>query len=410
MKRTAVKLIAFMFAMLIAFSGVSVIGVLAAEPVNDAAEVAGESAVAEGNSVIEENVETEPEQGEEIKLNPAIEVAASGMELVVRRKMQMTAELTDIPEGTPIVWKSSDTEVAEVDGNGLVKGIAVGRAVISATAVVNGEEITGGYAIHVVTRSNIIKNLLVSKQVLSYKYSYTDDYYYTNDKKCWQSNFGFNKYYDIVAPYVLLEYDYVRVHFTYEEKDWMVQLWKGQYGLLFYGSEIGIYTKKHSDKKDRLFTTYACASQEDWLKMEMTLYHDKLLNGNYEREFTRDYGDYWWCTGFKDGHLLVEEPAKELRMTSRITFKDEEMTRLFVEGLKECGFRQTSLRSLDELPIDRFCVDGNDVYFKWQDINDAENTMPIKITAGVLFFVNLFAIILAILAIFGMAGLFIIII
>lgn len=386
MKKTSLKIISLFFAMLLTFSSFMLVGA--------SAGLAGET------EKIPENLPAE-------ELKPEISVTAENMQIIIGKKTQLTAELINCPEGTEVRWESSDKNVAFVDQKGLVRGRSAGRAVITAKASVNEKEITGAYVIHVVKRSNFVYDLLVSKQVLSYKYSYVDDYYYTNDKKCWQSNFGFNKLYDIVAPYVLMEYDYVRVHFTYEQKDWMVQLWKGQYGLLFYGCEMGIYNKPHSDKRDKLLTTYACAPQSDWQKMEMSLYHDKLLNGNYVREFTRDYDDYWWCTGFKDGHLLVEEPASELRMVSRITFKNEEMTSLFVNGLEECGFSRLEGKSTDDIDIDQFCVDGNDVYFKWQNISNAENTMPIKIAAGTLFFLNILAVIMLVFGLFGMAGFFI---
>lgn len=393
MKNISVRIIAFLIAAFAAFSCVTLVGAGAAD-INEDAQLAAE----------EENSGTE-----EPAVQPQIIISAPGMEIVKGKQIKLEVELIGFDSEPELIWETSDPSIAAVGKEGTVIGANVGRAVITATAIVDGKEIVGGYPIRVVTRSNIVKDLLVKKQVLSYKYSYTDDYYYTNDKECWQSNFGFNKLYDIVAPYVLMEYDYVRVHFTYEEKDWMIQLWKGQYGLLFYGCEMGVYNKPHSDKKDRLLTTYSCAPKEDWLNMEMTMYHDKLRTGYYEREFTRDYGEYWWCTGFKDGHLLVEEPANELRMVSRITLKDEEMTRLFSNGLIECEFTRVFVDDPELLEPDQFCVDGNDVYFKWQDISAAENTMPIKIAGGMLFFLNIFAIMLAVLSLFGLAGLAIVI-
>ena len=235
--------------------------------------------------------------------------------------------------------------------------------------------------------------------------SYKDDYYYTNDKNCWQSNFGFSKFYDLVAPYMLLEYDYVRVYFPYENKDWMIQLWKGQYGLVFYGSEFGVYCKDHSDKDIGIFTFFKCAGIKDWMKMDMTLYHDKSGDGNYERVLTRDYDKHWWCTGFKAGHLRRQEPAKELRTEGTITLKSDEMARLFADGLKELGFEEASPE--EALGLDAFYVDGSSVHLKWQNINDAETTMPIKyaavgggLAAILAFFVGIF-----VFMIFGMMGL-----
>lgn len=333
---------------------------------------------------------------------PTIEVTAESLSVFVGKTVQLTATVTGVETQPKISWHTLDGNIASVDANGLVSTKRAGRVEIVAKATVDGKEISGGFVVNVVTRNNPVKNLLVDKQVLSYKYSYTDDYYYTNDKDCWQHNFGFAKFYDIVAPYMLLEYDYVRVYFTYDNRDWMIQMWKGQYGLLFYGSEMGIYRRDITEEEPGLFTFYGCPTERDWIKMEMTLYHDETGNGNYVRELTRDYDDYWWCTGFKSGHLRREEPATELRMTGRLTLKDEEMTALFVEGLKECGFKQTE--NAENIGLDEFHVDGTDVRLCWQNISDAENTMPIKITAGAMIAVSVLSFFLLIAMLFGMFG------
>lgn len=324
----------------------------------------------ENNDVPEENVPA---------AKPSIKITSEQLTIKVRKTVQMTATIENVDPLPLVAWRSSDSSIASVDGNGLVRGVNPGRATITASIVINGEVYSDSFILNVTTSSHFIKDYLAKQQVLGYQYSYIDDYYYTNDKDCWQYDYGFGPIYDLVAPYILLEYDYVRVFFTYEDKDWMVQLWKGQYGLLFYGSEMGIYNKPHSDNEDNIFTFYNCPPEEDWLGMEMTMYHQNL-KGEYVRELSRDYDKYWWCTGFKGGQLRVQEPADELRMTGRITMKDEEMTRLFVDGLKECKFTQA--KSKEALAIDQFYVDGCDVYLSWQDINDAENTMALKVIGG----------------------------
>jgi hypothetical protein len=278
-----------------------------------------------------------------------------------------------------ITWSSLNPDIATVDENGVVKGVAVGKAVITASVTVDGETINGEFAINVVDKGNFIQDFLTKRQVLSYQYSYIDDYYYTNDKEAWQYNFGFGKIYDFVSPYILLEYDYVRVFFAYEGKDWMIQMWKGQYGMIFYGGEIGVYNRPQSDKELHEWSMYNCPAEEDWLGMEITLYHQDI-QGNYIREFTREYDKYWWCTGFKNGHLRQEEPADELRLEARITFKDEEMRDLFTAGLAECGFGESETKA--GLGLDQFYKDGNDVYLIWQNISDAESTMAIKVGVG----------------------------
>lgn len=296
-----------------------------------------------------------------------------------RKKIQMTATVTNVDVQPQITWSSSDEGIATVDENGVVKGISVGEAIIFATAEVDGKVLQGEFSINVVSSSNLIRNLLEDRQVLSYQYSYIDDYYYTNDKEAWQYNFGFGKIYDFVSPYILLEYDYIRIFFTYEDKDWMLQMWKGQYGLIFYGGEIGIYNKEHSEDGINEWTMFNCPAEEDWLNMEMTLWHEQL-DGTWKREFSREYGKYWWCTGFKNGHVRQEEPADELRLTGRITFKDAEMTKLVADGFAECGLVKAS--SKGNIATDGYYVDGNDIYFSWQNISEAESTMAIKVSLG----------------------------
>ena len=58
------------------------------------------------------------------------------------------------------------------------------------------------------------------------------------------------------------------------------------------------------------------------------------------------------------------------------------MTQIVVDGLKECGFGQSE--SKDELGLDELYVEGTDVYFRWQNINEAESTMAIKVIGGSL--------------------------
>ena len=301
---------------------------------------------------------------------------------VARKKtIQMTATVTNVEEQPVIYWASSDESIATVDHNGVVKGVSVGVVTIAAATVVDGEVLSGEFTINVVRQNNFLRNLLEEKQVLSYQYSYVDDYYYTNDKDAWQYNFGFGKIYDFVSPYILLEYDYIRVFFTYENKDWMLQMWKGQYGLVFYGGEVGIYNKEHSDEGINEWTFFNCPAEEDWINMEMTLWHEDT-NGNWNREFTREYDKYWWCTGFKNGHLRQEEPADELRLTGRMTFKNAEMTKLVADGLAECGLVKAS--SKNAMGVDSIYVDGNDIHFSWQNISEAESTMLIKVSTGIV--------------------------
>ena len=331
-----------------------------------------------------------------------IVISAEDFNVNVRGRLQLEAKVTGVEVQPKITWSSSNESVATVSDSGRVRGISVGRSFITAKATVAGKPLEAVFAVNVVTSDNVIKNFLMKNQVLSYQYSYQDDYYYTNDKDCWQDNFGFARVYDIVSPYIALEYDYTRVFFEYDNQDFMVQLWKGQYGYIFYGGEIGIYHKEADGKETGYFTFFKTADQKYWPKMEMTLYHQQL-NGEWQREFTRDYDYYWWCTGFKPGHLRQVEPADELRIVARITFTDKEMATLFANGLKDCNFSQAS--SKDAVGLDSYYQQGRDVYLQWQNISEAESTMGIKFAAGSLFAINLIGLILGTMFSMGLGSL-----
>lgn len=331
-----------------------------------------------------------------------IVISAEDFNVNVRGRLQLEAKVTGVEVQPKITWSSSNESVATVSDSGKVRGISVGRSFITAKATVAGKPLEAVFAVNVVTSDNVIKNFLMKNQVLSYQYSYQDDYYYTNDKDCWQDNFGFARVYDIVSPYIALEYDYTRVFFEYDNQDFMVQLWKGQYGYIFYGGEIGIYHKEADGKETGYFTFFKTADQKYWPKMEMTLYHQQL-NGEWQREFTRDYDYYWWCTGFKPGHLRQVEPADELRIVARITFTDKEMATLFANGLKDCNFSQAS--SKDAVGLDSYYQQGRDVYLQWQNISEAESTMGIKFAAGSLFAINLIGLILGTMFSMGLGSL-----
>jgi hypothetical protein len=191
-------------------------------------------------------------------------------------------------------------------------------------------------------------------------------YFYTADDP-WQRNVGYNSLFDVIAPTTLITFDTVRLRFEYGKKDWMIQLWKGQYGNLLIGAEIGVYTAPSGTYTGEIGAVnhYNCAGKEDWLKMDMTCYWRKNNQGSYAPAFEREYDYYWWATGFVKGQLTkYTAPRTELKLKSRITFKSVEMANLFVEGMKQSGFAR-ALGS-DQLVDDTYFQKDADVWFLWK--------------------------------------------
>lgn len=193
----------------------------------------------------------------------------------------------------------------------------------------------------------VIENAAVFDEgFLSYMFNPDGNYYYTNSDP-WQRTLGYNEFYDIGAGFVAIYMDTMRCKFEYGDEDWLIQFWKGQYGFLFIGHEIGVYTKP----KDREVEHYDAMTEnnENALYMSMTGYRDG------EELYTRDYGRYWWCTGFVPGKLDNYSDRSELQIKCRITMKDYSMLLGFCGALKENGL----------VLGEDFTTSGLDVFVTW---------------------------------------------
>ncbi len=192
-------------------------------------------------------------------------------------------------------------------------------------------------------------------------YIYNDD----KDPDCFQANLGYHPIYDIGANLIDFSIETTKIDFTYEDKKYRFQFWKGQYisgEIGTVGGEIGIYTLP----KGSAGQFYNCAEQDDWLKMEMTVFWDEFDNGEYLPQFTRNYNDFWWCTGFVDGQLKNRRDSNTMRVLARITFESVEQAEAFDKAMEKKGFTKVENFSPDE--IDTYKRHGKDVIFMWQNV------------------------------------------
>ena len=135
-----------------------------------------------------------------------------------------------------------------------------------------------------------------------------------------QRQFGFNFIYDMAAPMAGMFYDTKRIEFIYDNREWMIQIWKGQYGITS-GAEIGLYNRP----LDRVMQ-YDCADDEDLIEMQFDFYNQNQF------VFSRGPEKHWWLTGFKIFNSGVPILI-DLDMT--LKFTNITMARAFYNSLKK---------------------------------------------------------------------------
>ena len=205
------------------------------------------------------------------------------------------------------------------------------------------ESVSAFYKAEKQTDENILK--LEKSGILGYLYDPAEKCFYTSADP-WQRNIGYTEAFDYAAPFTLINFDTQRITFKYKNKDWMLQLWKGQYGLVFYGAEAGLYNKS----ENRGVKYYDCVSDDEMLKMSMDFYQKSAVTGKWKIKFSRPYGYYWWCTGFIPGN--VGGKFENLRFVLRVTMKDKEMLDAFRNSIKKTNVS--------------YSVDGLDVYINYR--------------------------------------------
>lgn len=148
----------------------------------------------------------------------------------------------------------------------------------------------------------------------------------------WQRKYGYGKPYDDAAPLLSMIIDCEPIYFEYDNKKWLIEFWKGQYGMTT-GAEIGVYVSESKNLIKNII--YDAVSDEDCIPMSFVL----RKQGNVL--LTRN-NRHWWLTGFKLGEF--SKPS-DLVMEIIITLKNKEMRDAFVNGLKKVGYK--NIRAFD---------------------------------------------------------------
>lgn len=145
-----------------------------------------------------------------------------------------------------------------------------------------------------------------------------------------QRKLGYCKLYDELAPSLNMIIDCEPIYFEYDGRRWLIEFWKGQYGMTT-GGEVGVYV---TDKEDvdipGVFsgTFYESVLDNELLKMKYTLNKE-------EKEIIKRQEKHWWLTGFDVGMFSKPE---QLSLEIQITFPNYKMQRAFIIGLGYAGY------------------------------------------------------------------------
>ncbi len=150
----------------------------------------------------------------------------------------------------------------------------------------------------------------------------------TSRTDAWQREFGYCAAFDKSAPYFGMVFDCEPVYFDYQGQTWLIEFWKGQYGINT-GSEIGIYHADHivnPQQYDR--TLFHSISDSQMMNLSMELFYKGKALFCIRKT-------HWWLTGFCVGHFC--EPGN-LTMKVSVTFPNAYMMQAFVDSLVHTGY------------------------------------------------------------------------
>lgn len=174
-------------------------------------------------------------------------------------------------------------------------------------------------------------------QPFGYHYlPYQDIFFSTFD--AWQREFGYTRSFDCLAPYFNMVFDSEPVYFDYDNRTWLIEFWKGQYGINS-GAEIGIYCADHiippEKRSKELFHTVT--------DEEIPIFSMNLIR--YQNQTPQTIAaitmPHWWLAAFRMG--CFSHPSS-LFADFCICFPNCNIMTAFVHALLKLGYNRQSLQ------------------------------------------------------------------
>lgn len=182
----------------------------------------------------------------------------------------------------------------------------------------------------------------LNKTIMPYGYCYEriQDMFITTMYP-WQRETGYCRLYDESAVSMSMVIDCEPIEFEYNGELYLIEFWKGQYGMTC-GAEVGVYkADKPNGYKKGDFIFYQSVDDKEMLPISMVVYK------NGKTILTRR-ARHWWLTAFELG---MYSTVSELTMSIRITFPDYRMCSAFVRGLLEAGYRSDEIEVYGQVVV-----------------------------------------------------------
>ena len=144
-----------------------------------------------------------------------------------------------------------------------------------------------------------------------------------------QKMFGYTTFYDLSAPFFNMVFDYETIYFDYSGRTWLVEMWKGQYGINS-GCELGIYyadTILEPDKYDNAL--FHAVEEKDMPDISLSLKKLPAKPGKPATPLGYLNYHHWWLTIFKMG---VFSKPRQLFVDVSVRFKNYPMLHSFLDS------------------------------------------------------------------------------
>lgn len=173
----------------------------------------------------------------------------------------------------------------------------------------------------------------------------------------WQRDMGYTYLFDRMAAYFNMVLDSLPVYFNYEGRTWLIEFWKGQYGINT-GAEIGVYYADRVLPGEELKSfLFQAVEDNDMLPLSFELSRtgsdgcpcsggqtscpSHFPHCRENAPLASVSKKTWWLTAFCMGRF--SQPW-ELSMNSSLHFPNCEMRCQFVQGLQQAGLSKEHFR------------------------------------------------------------------